>query len=81
MAASGPAGDTARAAVPGDQLVAAALVGIAVIVVLITWLKLHAFLSLAIGAIAIGAIAGWMSPRPPAVSPRVSATPWAASAF
>ena len=58
MAAAGPAGDTARAAVPGDQLVAAALVGIALIVVLISWAKLHPFLSLAIGALATGAIAG-----------------------
>jgi len=58
MAATGPAGDTARAAVSGDQLVAAALVGIALIVVLISWAKLHPFLSLAIGALATGAIAG-----------------------
>jgi GntP family gluconate:H+ symporter len=58
IAATGPAGDTARAAVPGDQLVAAALVGIALIVVLISWAKLHPFLSLAIGALATGAIAG-----------------------
>ena len=58
MAAAGPAGDTARTAVSGDQLVAAALVGIALIVVLISWAKLHPFLSLAIGALATGAIAG-----------------------
>ncbi len=58
MAAAGPAGDTARAAVSGDQLVAAALIGIALIVVLISWAKLHPFLSLAIGALATGAIAG-----------------------
>ena len=58
MAAAGPAGDIARAAVSGDQLVAAALVGIALIVVLISWAKLHPFLSLAIGALATGAIAG-----------------------
>ena len=39
------------------QLVAAALLGIALIVVLISWLKLHPFLSLTIGALAVGALA------------------------
>jgi hypothetical protein len=38
--------------------VAAALIGIALIVVLVGWAKLHPFLSLAIGALATGAIAG-----------------------
>jgi GntP family gluconate:H+ symporter len=58
MAAAGPAADAARAVVSGDQLVAAALIGIVLIVVLISWAKLHPFLSLAIGALATGAIAG-----------------------
>lgn len=58
MAAAGPAADAARAVVPGDQLVAAAFIGIVLIVVLISWAKLHPFLSLAIGALATGAIAG-----------------------
>ena len=40
------------------QLVLAALVGIAVIVLLITQLKLHPFLSLTIGSIGVGALAG-----------------------
>lgn len=40
------------------QLIIAALVGIAVIVVLITWLKVHPFLALAIGAVGVGAGAG-----------------------
>ena len=40
------------------QLVLAALVGIAVIVLLITWLKLHPFLSLTIGSITVGVLAG-----------------------
>jgi len=39
------------------QLVAAALIGIALIVVLISWPKLHPFLSLTIGALAVGALA------------------------
>ncbi|HEX7807062.1 MAG TPA: gluconate:H+ symporter [Cellulomonas sp.] len=40
------------------QLVLAALIGIAVIVVLITKFKLHPFLSLTIGSISVGALAG-----------------------
>ncbi|PHQ49632.1 gluconate transporter [Streptomyces cinnamoneus] len=40
------------------QLGAAVLVGIAVIVLLITRLKLHAFLSLTIGSLVLGAVAG-----------------------
>ena len=39
------------------QLVAAALIGIALIVVLISWPKLHPFLSLTIGALTVGALA------------------------
>lgn len=58
MAAAGSAADTARAAASGDQLVAAALAGIVLIVGLISWAKLHPFLSLAIGALVTGAIAG-----------------------
>ena len=42
----------------GGQLIAAALIGIAVIVVLITWLKVHPFLALTIGSILTGAVAG-----------------------
>jgi GntP family gluconate:H+ symporter len=41
-----------------SQLIFAALVGIALIVLLITQLKLHPFLSLTIGSIAVGALAG-----------------------
>ena len=40
------------------QLIMAALVGIAVIVLLITQFKLHPFLSLTIGSIAVGTLAG-----------------------
>jgi GntP family gluconate:H+ symporter len=43
---------------PGWQLVLAALVGIAVIVVLITVAKLHPFLSLIFGALTVGLVAG-----------------------
>ncbi|MEO6502487.1 MAG: SLC13 family permease [Jatrophihabitantaceae bacterium] len=40
------------------RLILAALIGIAVIIALITFLKLHPFLSLTIGALLVGAIAG-----------------------
>lgn len=55
-----PLHPAAAPAEPGSpaQLVIAALVGIALIVVLITWAKLHPFLSLTIGALATGMIAG-----------------------
>src|SRR5690242_12569790 len=42
----------------GWQLVVAALAGIAVIVVLITVVKLHPFLALIFGAVTVGAVAG-----------------------
>jgi GntP family gluconate:H+ symporter len=40
------------------QLIIAALIGIAVIVTLITWLKVHPFLALLLGAITTGLVAG-----------------------
>src|SRR5689334_13173882 len=43
---------------PGWQLVTAALVGIALIVVLITVVRLNPFLSLILGGLAVGIIAG-----------------------
>ncbi|WP_300682423.1 gluconate:H+ symporter [Nocardioides sp.] len=43
---------------PGWQLVVAALIGIAVIVGLIIWMKLHPFLALMIGALVVGIVAG-----------------------
>lgn len=44
-----------QAATAGDaQLIIAALAGIAAIVLLISWLKLHPFLSLSIGALGVG---------------------------
>jgi gluconate:H+ symporter, GntP family len=43
---------------PGWQLIVAALVAIALIVVLITVLKVHPFLALIFGALAVGVIAG-----------------------
>lgn len=43
---------------PEWQLIAAALIGIAVIVVLITWVKLHPFVSLMIGGLVTGLVAG-----------------------
>ena len=43
---------------PAGQLVAAALIGITVLVLLITRYKLHPFLSLIIGSMLVGGIAG-----------------------
>lgn len=44
-----------QAATAGDaQLIIAALAGVAAIVILISWLKLHPFLSLSIGALGVG---------------------------
>ncbi len=42
----------------GWQLVLAALVGIAVIVTLITWAKIHPFLALILGGLTVGIVAG-----------------------
>ncbi|MEP9362015.1 gluconate:H+ symporter [Nocardioides sp. CN2-186] len=42
----------------GGQLIAAALIGIALIVVLITVLKLHPFLALILGGLTVGIVAG-----------------------
>jgi gluconate:H+ symporter, GntP family len=42
----------------GGQLIAAALIGIALIVVLITLLKLHPFIALILGGLAVGIVAG-----------------------
>ncbi|MEV7967702.1 gluconate:H+ symporter [Sphaerisporangium sp. NPDC088356] len=47
-----------EAAVPTGRLLPAALVGIALIVLLITRFRLHPFLSLTLGSLAVGAIAG-----------------------
>ena len=62
------------------QLILAAIGGIAVIVLLITWLKLHAFLALMIGAIGVGIAAGLgaipsASCSPTPAAPRRSSTP------
>ena len=51
LAAAGESGQDAR-------LITAAIVGVAVIIALITWLKLHPFVSLAIGAVGVGIAAG-----------------------
>lgn len=48
----------AAAPAPAGQLIGAALIGVALIVVLITWAKLHPFLALTIGALTTGLIAG-----------------------
>ena len=49
------------------QLILAAIIGVAVIIVLITWLKVHPFLALAIGAIGVGVGAG-LAPNAAVVS-------------
>ncbi len=50
--------DLVQPVASGGQLVLAALLGIGLIVVLITVLKVHPFLSLTLGAITVGAVAG-----------------------
>jgi GntP family gluconate:H+ symporter len=49
---------TATSGAHDTRLIFAALLGIAVIIALITFLKLHPFLSLTIGSVLVGAIAG-----------------------
>jgi GntP family gluconate:H+ symporter len=51
------AADQPQPVAPGWQLILAALAGIALIVVLITVVKLHPFLSLIIGSVMVGAVA------------------------
>lgn len=46
---------------PDAQLITAAVLGFAVIILLITWLKVHPFLALTIGAIGVGIGAGMAS--------------------
>ena len=55
-----PLADTISTAGNG-QLILACLAGIAVIVVLISWLKMHPFLALILGAAALAAVA-WIAP-------------------
>ncbi|WP_254787045.1 GntP family permease [Curtobacterium sp. MCBA15_001] len=50
--------ETVKAAGPVPQLVVAALSGVVVIIVLITWLKIHPFIALTIGALGVGIGAG-----------------------
>ena len=52
---------TRSARAGNGQLVLACLVGIAVIVVLISWLKMHPFLALILGSAALAAVA-WIAP-------------------
>ncbi|MCP2297965.1 gluconate:H+ symporter, GntP family [Nocardia amikacinitolerans] len=47
----------AAAQASGTQLIVATLAGVALIVTLITWLKVHPFLALALGAVAVGVVA------------------------
>jgi len=51
------ASDQPQPVAPGWQLIVAALAGIALIVVLITIVKLHPFLSLILGSVMVGAVA------------------------
>jgi GntP family gluconate:H+ symporter len=53
----GAAGEAAQS-IPASRLVPAALLGIAVIVVLITKFKIHPFLGLTLGSLTVGAVAG-----------------------
>jgi gluconate:H+ symporter, GntP family len=68
------------AAAAGDlRLVLAAILGIAAVVLLITWLKVHPFLALILGSLLLGIIGGWPSPTPSPASRTASARRWAAS--
>jgi GntP family gluconate:H+ symporter len=58
LPASAVAADAAPAAIPAGRLVPAALLGIAVLVVLIVRFKLHPFLALTLGSLTVGGIAG-----------------------
>ncbi len=60
--AAAPAADPISKA-GNTQLVVATLVGIAVIVVLISWMKMHPFLALILGSLALGLVA-WVPPTP-----------------
>ncbi|WP_229053714.1 GntP family permease [Aeromicrobium sp. Leaf350] len=51
-------GDPVEAVAGTGVLLTAALIGIAVLVLLITWFKLHPFLALTLGSLVVGAIAG-----------------------
>ncbi|MFI5954398.1 GntP family permease [Cryptosporangium sp. NPDC051539] len=52
------AADAPEPASSDPRLIIAALIGIAVVVVLITWIKLHPFIALTVGAIGLGLGAG-----------------------
>jgi len=52
-----PAQEAVTPAAGTAQLVTAALIGIALIVVLIVWLKVHPFLALTLGSLTVGAVA------------------------
>ncbi|HET9422554.1 MAG TPA: gluconate:H+ symporter [Nocardioides sp.] len=58
LAAPSAATELVEPVADGWQLVLAALVGIGLIVVLITWAKIHPFLALIIGGLAVGIVAG-----------------------
>ncbi|WP_082582091.1 gluconate:H+ symporter [Aeromicrobium sp. Root236] len=56
--ATADAPEPVKAVAGTGQLITAALVGVAVLVVLITFFKLHPFLALILGSLTVGAIAG-----------------------
>ncbi|WP_261976475.1 GntP family permease [Curtobacterium sp. B8] len=58
LAAEGGAALTVDPSGPVVQLIVAALIGIVVIIALITWLKVHPFIALTIGALGVGIGAG-----------------------
>lgn len=58
LAAAAAPAPTPEPTAPEGQLIIAALAGIAVIVLLITWLKLHPFLALLLGSLVAGLAAG-----------------------
>ncbi|WP_439691797.1 GntP family permease [Curtobacterium sp. SP.BCo] len=58
LAAEGGATETVDPSGPVAQLIIAAVIGIVVIIALITWLKVHPFIALTIGALGVGIGAG-----------------------
>ncbi len=63
LAAGGGGTDTVDPSGPVGQLITAAVLGIVVIIALITWLKVHPFIALTIGALGVGIGAGLAPPQ------------------
>jgi hypothetical protein len=71
----------AAPAVGGGQLVLAALLGIAAVVLLITWLQVHPFLALIAGSAVVGLVGGSVRRRRSRASPPAREARSVASAY